>query len=154
MPFSGALSTIASFYRSVAGSLGTMSGTVGKKTSKAFSGALGTLSGTLSKQLVDVQELAGNLPAMSGSLTRVKNFTTSLSGSFGMSGALSRKTYYSVAGSLSFAAGNLDAVSGEEYSQSVAGALPAMSGSVSTMHTVGTFQPKRKSRFWYMLFKS
>ena len=132
MPFSGALSTIASLYRSVAGSLGAMSGSVGKKTSKGLSGALGTLSGTLSKQLVDVQDLTGSLPAMSGTLTRIKNFTTSLSGSFGMSGALTRKTSRNVAGTLSFATGgNLDAVSGEEFSQSVAGFLSVMSGTVT-----------------------
>jgi hypothetical protein len=133
MPFSGALSTIASLHRSAAGSLGAMSGEAKKKTSKALSGALGTLSGTLSKQLVDLQDLSGNLPAMSGTLSTVKSFTTSLGGSFGMSGTLTRKIYRNVTGTLSFATGgNLDAVSGEEYSQSVAGALPGMNGTVST----------------------
>ena len=131
MPFSGALSTIASLYRSVAGSLGAMSGSVGKRTSKGLSGALGTLSGTLSKQLVDVQDLTGSLPAMSGALSTVKSFTASLGGNFGMSGTLTRKIYRNVAGTLSFAAGNLDAISGEEFSQAAAGSLPAMSGTLT-----------------------
>lgn len=138
MPLSGTLSRIASLTRSYAGTLGTLTGTASKKVNKGLSGTLGTLSGTVSTQLVDLQDLSGSLPAMSGSLSRVVSYTKSVGGTFNASGAVSTTASHtlSLAGGLSFGGGTLDAV-GEMIEQAVSGTLPAMSGSLGTVYTEG-----------------
>jgi hypothetical protein len=149
MPFSGALSTIASLTRSFAGTLGTMTGTASRKVGKSLSGALGTLSGTVSTQLVDLQDVSGTLPAMSGSLSRVVSYTKSVGGTLEFDGTAFTAASYArtLAGTLSFGGGTVDAV-GEVIGQTVAGALPAMSGSVSTVYTENAVVISSRQKPW------
>lgn len=116
------------YTQSNAGTTGTLSGSLIKKTKKAFTGASGSLSGTFSGSRVLLKSLSGTAGAVSGALTRQagKLATGSITSASGTVSKAISKTVSGTAGALT---GLLTYFKTNSYTISLSGVVGDLLGS-------------------------
>jgi len=116
--------------KALAGVAGTLTGAVAKTTSKAFAGTAGALSGVLVNAKKTILAVAGTMGTMTGTLA--KNILKQLSGTAGsLSGALTKSTARGLSGTVGALSGSISKSTIKPF----AGVMGALTGSLNRLPT-------------------